>query len=292
MMKSGEGLAEMYGRGTKTVPLRYIPAMNLPAFLAKHPVFTVDQFCAADPATDRNAMKKRLQRAQASGKVKRVARGIYAAVPPGQNPETFQPDPFLVLKARDPDVIFCGHSALELNGLAYSVWNEVSAYRTGKRNRAEAEGTGYRFYRPPLAFTAEQHKSVGVTTVDRHGVLLRTLSPERALVEGFRNPAPYGGLGEFVQSMRGIVRLRWPILSAVLNIYAERTLYGCVGWFLETLPTDIGMKAEFLAYLRGNQPRLPHAISRSMGATRKVERWNLLIPEQILNLEERGAEEF
>jgi predicted transcriptional regulator of viral defense system len=286
-----EGMAEMSGRGMITVPLRYTSAMNMPAFLARHSVFTFQQFCEQEPATGREAMKKRLQRAQASGRVKQVARGLFAAVPAGVAPDIFRPDPYLVLSAKDPTVIFCGHSALELNGLAYSIWHEVTAYRTQTRNSISVEGTRYRFFRPPLPMSPRQHEQLGVVTVDRQGFPLRVLTPERALVEGFRNPAPFGGYGELLQSLRSLVRLKWPILREVLDVYGERKLYTSVGWFLESLPKELGVKPDFLEALKAEQSVTPQPLTRKMGPLRKVPGWNLLVPERLLNLEERDASE-
>lgn len=212
----------MSGRGMESVPLRYSSAMNMPAFLAHHPVFTFERFCREEPTVAREAMKKRLQRAQGSGKVKQVARGVFAAVPPGVEPGVFRPDPFLVLAAKDPAAIFCGHSALELNGLAYSVWHEVAAYRTQSRNLLVVDGVRYRFFRPPTVLSSDEHQQLGVATLDRRGVFVRALTPERAVVEGFRSPAAYGGLGELLQSLRGLVRLRWTTLRDVLDAYGEQ----------------------------------------------------------------------
>lgn len=48
-----------------------------------------------------------------SGRLVRVRRGLYAAVPLGQAPETVQPDPFLLASRMTSDSALAYHTALE-----------------------------------------------------------------------------------------------------------------------------------------------------------------------------------
>lgn len=75
------------------------------------------------------------------GRLKVLARGVYAVVPRGTAPEALRPDPFLVAAAARPDAVFSHHAALELLGAAHSVWNECTAYASRRRRPIELDGT-------------------------------------------------------------------------------------------------------------------------------------------------------
>ncbi|MFZ2052820.1 MAG: hypothetical protein WAU81_01365, partial [Candidatus Aminicenantales bacterium] len=104
-------------------------------FFAGHPVFSLDEARAAlSPPGGRRGTVERLKHHLEKGRLKLLAREIYAVVPPDVEPARFLPDPFLTAVAVRADALFSHHSALELLGAAHSVWNQVTLY-TGKRRR-------------------------------------------------------------------------------------------------------------------------------------------------------------
>ena len=88
---------------------------------------------ALAPAGGRKGTVERLKYYLKAGKLKLVARGIYAVVPPGVPVKTYQPDPFLVAAAVRPDGVFAYHGALELLGAAHSVWMRYTLYVENRR---------------------------------------------------------------------------------------------------------------------------------------------------------------
>ena len=284
-------MAEMYSRGTENGTLPYTSAMNMRAFLAQRSIFSLDDFARSFPDLSLIAAKKQLLRAKGRGEVKPVGRGLYAVVPGGQSPDTHRPDPFLFLHARIPDAVFCGHSALELNGLAYSVWNQVTAYTTGNRASFRREGTKYRLLQTPKMLVGENAK-LGLNTIDRNGTMIQTLGPERTLVEGFRSPKDFGGLSEFLSSVEHLERVKETLLLELLSSFGEKKLYACLGWFLENHKANLAVSDLFLTTCHENQPKAPVYLARKMGQVQKVLGWNLLMPEQLLHMEDQGAPEF
>ena len=102
--------------------------MDTSTFLQTHRVFNLDQAVRAlSPVGGRKATLERLKYAAGRGKLKMLARGVYASVPPGVEPATFQPDRFLAAAALRPDALFSHHSALELLGAAHSEWRRCTA---------------------------------------------------------------------------------------------------------------------------------------------------------------------
>ncbi|MES1197315.1 MAG: hypothetical protein ABUL55_01705 [Pseudomonadota bacterium] len=90
------------------------------AFFSAHPVFRRDEYARAlgrdsDDRTVGSLLRQHLR----SGNVRRVARGVYASVPPHADPSTWVVDRFLAASKLKPDAILAYHSALELHGAAY-----------------------------------------------------------------------------------------------------------------------------------------------------------------------------
>lgn len=284
-------VAGMYRRMTLFGILLYRSAMNMRSFLAQRQVFCLEDFTRAFPELSTMAAKKQLLRAADRGQVKSVGRALYAVVPGDQSPRQHRTDPFLLVDARVTDAVFCGHSALELNGLAYSVWNVVTAYTFGNRQSFQREGVKFRLLTPPRELTVRR-SDLGLKKVDRNGTSLRVLSPERTLVEGFRSPKDFGGLTEFLASAIHLEQVKEPLLLEVLEAFNEKKLYSCIGWFLESRKLDLSLSDSFFATCRLRESMKPVYMSRTMGAVSRARGWNLLVPDQLEQQEDRGAPEF
>jgi hypothetical protein len=176
---------------------------------------------------------ERLKHHLEKGRLKLVAREIYAVVPPDVGPAQFHPDPFLTAVAARADAVFSHHSALELLGAAHSVWNQVTLY-TGRRRRSlRLNGSILRFMEHPGAMRSISSRDFGTRRVERRGKILTATGPERTLVEGFRRPALAGGLEELVLSAGGFSTIDLNLLEEVLNRYDIANLWAATGWFLE-----------------------------------------------------------
>jgi hypothetical protein len=239
------------------------------------------------------AVRERLDHAMKRGAVVRLRRDLYASVPADVDPATFEPDRFHVVAAAKSDAVFCGHSALELLGVAYSVWNECTAYTTRRREKLKLGPTQtYTLLSHPEPLRKRQLEQLGVRSFDRAGVLVHGLGPERALVEGFRSAGSFGGLGEFVSSVSSLTLLDWPLLTEVLEAFGEKKLFAAVGWFLQRHQTSLNVPSTLLDQYRKAEPRVPVYLERSMGSVMKAEGWNLLVPERLTRMEESDAAEF
>src|SRR5439155_16347291 len=104
------------------------------SFWASHPILSLDEFCAVatGPKPSRHAAMRRLRYAVRRGRLTLVERGLYAVVPPGVH--RFTPDRFLVAAALRQDAVLAYHSALDLLGLAHSVYRDVF-YLTARQRK-------------------------------------------------------------------------------------------------------------------------------------------------------------
>jgi predicted transcriptional regulator of viral defense system len=251
-------------------------------FFAGHPVFSLGEATAAlSPPGGRRGTVERLKHHLEKGRLKLVAREIYAVVPPHIEPAQFHPDPLLTAVAVRADAVFSHHSALELLGAAHSVWNQVTLY-TGRRRRSlRMNGSILRFMEHPGAMQSISSRDFGTRRVERRGKILTATGPERTLVEGFRRPALAGGREELVLSAGGYSTIDLDLLEEVLNRYGIANLWAATGWFLERFQASFYVSDEVLSRLERRRPRSPQYLERSHRGGWLASRWNLILPNSL-----------
>src|SRR5579885_2740368 len=226
---------------------------ELEIYLSDHPVFTVVGLTKAlGEKIGKSQLYKRLRRLEEAGKVTSVVRGVYSVVTPGQDPQTAQPDPFLVLAALRPDVIFCGHSALELLGTATTIWNTITGYSVGATNTFRARNIRYKVMQLPNSSPLQPSDLIDI---DRSAVILQATGPELTLVEGFRHPKRVGGIEELVKSADTFRSLDLAKLQNILDRFQQRRLYAAVGWFISRERDRWNASATYLHALESRRPK-------------------------------------
>lgn len=260
------------------------------AFFARHPVFTLDELIQArGGGADREAARNQLKHYLRAGRVVSVARGIYAAVPPGLTPQGFEPDRYLVGAAAKPDGVFAYHAALELLGAAHSVWSECSLHTRSPRTPIELRSARLVFLPTPQPLERAGLDELGVVLVPHEVRQLRVSGPERTLVEGIRQPHRVGGLAELVESAEGFALLDFALLEEVLAAYDQKALWAAIGWFVESRRQRWSPPEGFLARCRAERPRQNQYLLRDVRGGRVVPGWNLILPAELVEGFEGGA---
>jgi predicted transcriptional regulator of viral defense system len=258
-----------------------------PDFLRANPVFSLDQaFAAISPPGGRSGTAERLKYYREKGRIKRLARELYAVVPPGVAASRFQPDPYLVAAAVRPDGIFGYHSALELLGAAHSTWSACSVFVERRRQPIKIGSAVVRFLAFPDPFLPPNHRKLGTRQVEHGGKLLRVTGPERTLVEGFRRPALVGGPEELVRSAAGFATLDLGLLADVLKRYRSKKLWAATGWFLEQFQRTFQVPNAVLASFKRHRPRSPQYLERDVRGGTLAADWNLILPNSLQKLSE------
>ena len=257
--------------------------MDTSTFLQTHRVFNLDEAVQAlAPSGGRKATLERLKYSVARGKVKKLARGVYASVPPGVEPEKFQPDRFLVAAALRSDAVFSHYSALELLGAAHSEWWFCTAYSARRSQAFDLSGQEIRYLLQPQSLVRRQAVDLGVRSVHRLDRELRVTGPERTLIDGFRRPDLVGGVAEFVESVAGFPVLELPLLFELLDAFGQKGLWAAIGWFLDTYRTTFYVGDEDLAIIDKHVPKAPLYLSRNQRGGVLVRRWNLIVPDVLV----------
>jgi hypothetical protein len=251
-------------------------------FLQTHRVFSLDEAVQGlDPAGGRKAVLERLKYAARRGRVKTLARGVYASIPPDTDPAAFRPDPFLAAATLRPDAVFSHHSALELLGAAHSLWRRCTAYSTRRSQRFTLDGLELHFLSYAEALVRQGASDLGTRSVYRFDRELRVTGPERTLIDGFRQPDRVGGLAELVESAAGLPVLELPLLFDLLHAYRQKVLWAAVGWFLETYRETFFVGEEDLARIEQHVPKAPQYLARDERGGVLVRRWNLIVPDSL-----------
>ncbi|MDZ7829243.1 MAG: hypothetical protein U5K33_07075 [Halofilum sp. (in: g-proteobacteria)] len=257
--------------------------METSGFLQTHRVFSLDEAVRAlDPAGGRKAVLERLKYAARRGKVKPLARGVYASIPPDADPAAFRPDPFLAAAALRPDAVFSHHSALELLGAAHSLWRRCTAFSTRRPRHFTLDGMELHFLSYPEALIRQGLTDLGTRSVRRFDRDLRVTGPERTLIDGFRQPDRAGGLAELVESAAGFSVLELPLLFELLHAYRRKVLWAAVGWFLETYRETFFVGEADLARIESHVPKAPQYLARDQRGGVLLRRWNLIVPDPLV----------
>jgi hypothetical protein len=261
--------------------------LDTSTFLQTHRVFNLDEaHRALAPAGGRKATLERLNYAASRGKLKKVVRGVYASVPPGAEPASFQPDRFLTAAALRSDSILSHHSALELLGAAHSDWRLSTVYSAQRSQAFDFEGFELRFLSHPQRLVRKQAVDLGMRAVRRFDRELQVTGPERTLLDGFRRPDLVGGYAELVESAAGFPVLELPLLFQLLDAYGQKILWAAVGWFLDTYRATFYVSEDDLAHIEKQVPKVPLYLERDQRGGTLISRWNLIVPDTLIGVGE------
>lgn len=263
--------------------------ITLDAFLTLKPVFRLEEYADAQgksPAGTRNQIKYHVRR----GRVKRVAASVYAAVPFGQDSESFFPDTLLVAACLRPSGVFSHHTALELQGVGHSAWNLVTLFCEDPPASQRLGEQRIHFLSFPGVLDRNNLTELGVRHLDRRGRQVTCTGPERTLIEGFRQPRWVGGLEELVTSASGFPSLDLGLLEQILKAYDQGNLWASAGWFLERYREQFLVPEAFLNRLERHRPSKPRYLVRLERGGTFVHRWNLVVPSRVLHWEGQRAQ--
>lgn len=224
------------------------------------------------------------------GRLRLLTNGLYAVVPPGAEPKSVQPDPYLVAAALRADAILSHHAALELLGVARSVFYRYTYFTASVRRPLHVDNREWIALRHPTALVRRKQIDFGTRKLDRQGVVVKATGPERTLVDGFAAPVWSGGLEEHVESCAALRDLDPASLDAYLRLMGKKVLFAAVGWFVESHPATIERASDLLQRWERQVPRQPVYLDRSRRSGRLQRRWNLIVPDELLrNLEFEGT---
>jgi predicted transcriptional regulator of viral defense system len=212
--------------------------MSLPDFFAQHQVFTRDilvRHLAESPGggPKPGTVRALLRYHQGTGRILAVRRGLFASVPPGSKPETAPVDAYLLGALGCPGGVLGYHTALELHGLAHSLFEAIQILVRLPQRGWSFRGVDYRPVRARQSLGAEA-MTFEVESMDRLGLDVPVTSAARTLVDVLDRPDLAGGWEEIWRSLEGLRLVDADAVLAYLDRLRNATTSALVGYSLNS----------------------------------------------------------
>jgi predicted transcriptional regulator of viral defense system len=254
-------------------------------FFEGHPVFTHAEFLAVrtaqgrSPSTGNNLLANHL----ASGRLVRIRRGLYATVPRGVEASVAVVDPYLVVSSLSNDAVVAYHASLQFYGKAYSVWRRFH-YLTAKRSRAFSyQGLEFVPVQQRCELRSRFGETEGVSEVRHAGGRVRVTTLERALVDVLDAPDKGGGWEEIWRSLEMVEFFDLDAIIAYARALGSVLTAARIGLFLEQHREVLMVEDEHLKDLERLAPAQPRYLDSDRQSGKLVKRWNLIVPDYVLN---------
>ena len=259
--------------------------MGLKEFFASHPVFTTQdlaKYRSENGSESRWTRKALLAHHRKQGHLVLVRRGLYAVVPSGADPEAYAVDQYLLASKMTDDAVIAYHTALELYGKAYAVFEEFFYLSRKPAQPVTFRSQRFRGVLFPKALRDKGKEEYGVKAVDRSGVDIRVTSLERTLVDVLDRPDLGGGWEEIWRSLELVEFFDLDTVVEYALMLDNATTTAKVGYFLDQHREQLMVEDAHLKPLKKRRPKQPHYMERNgRGEGRLVSEWNLVVPAYV-----------
>jgi predicted transcriptional regulator of viral defense system len=263
--------------------------MKPEAFLLGHSIFTLAEFAAAVRARGRVAATahSHIARWLRQGRIARVKRGVFVRCEKGTGGGA--PLDFVALASRmAPDAAVAYHTALEAHGTAQSLFERLTFVSWTKARPTAFRGRRFVPVRPRTSLLHADRGEAWIERADRSGLEIRLTDPERTVADVLDRPDLAGGVDEVWRSLLSVQALDAGHLEDYVRLLGSRTLAARVGFFLESRREELAVPTPVLERLRRLIPRSPVFLDRRRRG-RLVARWALIVPEDLLRMQDGGA---
>jgi predicted transcriptional regulator of viral defense system len=252
-------------------------------FLSSHPVFNRAEFReTVSPGQPLSSADSLLRYHAASGRIRHVAPGVYASVPPHLEPASFHPDRILVASRIRTDGVVAYHTALELHGLAYSESSQTQLLSGGRPGEMKTLVGPVRFVAQPAALRRRSEEMTGTIKMDRRGLDVVATGVERTLVDCIERPDLTGGVEELANALHGAKAFDVQKFAEFALARENQTLVGVCGAWLESRKEDLFVDETVLEELKRGAPPSPRPALGSEAQGKPMEGWNVILPSDFL----------
>lgn len=271
--------------------------MSLDSFFSQSPIFSLNQL--ADYKSKAGTAKKEhlsqtLQYYLRKGRIISIRRGLFAVIPPHLSPEEAYIDPYALATNVTEDSILAYHTALELLGIAHTVFQRQT-FKT--RHKVKPFRYLDTLFQPVIhkGFIQQEHLIKEFTTItNRNGTNIRLTNLACTVVDAIDRPDLCGGWEEVYKCLDGVfslsitdavrycLALKSPILAAKLGYFLERKVQQRQAGLLSNyFATVEGAKLEPLLACR---PKSPYYLAgKTSGPCQYIKKWNLMVPKSHIN---------
>ncbi|WP_133128640.1 type IV toxin-antitoxin system AbiEi family antitoxin domain-containing protein [Legionella nagasakiensis] len=261
--------------------------MTVEQFFYDHPVFRYEEFAlfkSEHGAIKSTSVNTALTYYAKSGRIKPIRRKLYAVVPPNQSVDSVSVDPYLVAGKATQDAVIGYHSALELLGVAYSSFGQLTYVTEQKSKPFEFVGHWYQSVAVPKALQQKQATDICVVTINRQGVDIRVTNPARTFVDVLDRVELCGGWEEVFRSISSLAVLNIDQVIDYCLMLNNSRLNAKVGYFLSQRQDAFAVTEQQLSPLLAGKPKVAQYIPGA--ATEQfqlVKPWNIYLPLSVIN---------
>jgi predicted transcriptional regulator of viral defense system len=260
--------------------------MNIEHFFFTHPIFRQEEFAALkaqrgtiNPATLRQALHYYLQ----TKRIVIIRRGLYAVVPPNGTIEDLSVDPYLLAGKTTTDSVLAYHSALELHGVAYSLFQQFTFFSGQKVKPFSYHDHWFQPVAVQKVLAKKKMENFGVETIDRAGLEIKTTTLDRTFVDVLMRVDLSGGWEEICRSLSNISVLDVEKVVAYCLKLDSSFIAAKVGFFLEQRQGAFAVNDKILRRLLIKKPKSPqYLIKPQREPSEFIKKWNLLVPRSVL----------
>ncbi|MBS0357984.1 MAG: transcriptional regulator [Proteobacteria bacterium] len=259
--------------------------MNAINFLNNHPVFryeTFKEFMQRQGTTREASVRRLLNYYHRTGKIARVRRLLYVVTPETQRDQWH--DPYLIASQATQEAILAYHTALEIHGLAYSTFEELTYLTNLPSHGFIFENQHYRPICQSKILIKKNQILHGIETLQRGNIAIRVTSLERTLVDVLDRPDLSGGWEEVMRSLDHLVTFDIQKIIDYVLLLNKAGLISKVGYFLEQLPKHLAVDTKYIDILLPRIPKQPYymdASQKTKSKNRYIAKWKLIVSEYI-----------
>jgi predicted transcriptional regulator of viral defense system len=262
--------------------------MGIEQFFYEHPVFSRSEFvCWRRESGDitAQAISVALHYYVKKGRIKLIQRELYAVVPPNQTPENLLVDSYLIAAraTRNSSSILAYHTALELHGVAYSSFGQLTYLTTQKNKPFEFQGNWFQPVLMPTRLQKKHRAMFGVQTINRQGMEINITNLARTFVDVIDRVELSGGWEEVCRSLSNMVAFNVDEAIEYCLLFDNARLAAKVGYFLEQRQGAFAVNSAQLQPLLAAKPTVPQYLSTHPDeACKLIKRWSLLMPISVI----------
>jgi len=209
------------------------------------------------------------------GYIQKIKQGVYAIVPPNLIGEKdYLPDKFLIAAHLKNTYYLSHHSALELHGIAESVFNTVYITLPNYTPSFEYKGINYHFVSTKHFFGMEQ--------ISYNSITIAISDLEKTVLDCIRNIHYTGGIEEIVKSISGIPSLNHYKILEYLKQFNEQVLYHKTGFILESMK-ELLLPKKFFNDLQKHIGKKVYYFDKNKTSSYN-KKWNVMVPIKFKEL--------
>jgi predicted transcriptional regulator of viral defense system len=205
----------------------------------------------------------------------RIKKGLYAVVPVEVVGHSFTPNKYLIAAKTQKKAYLSHHTALELHGVAESVYSTVYISVPQQARPFEFQDTTYSFITSDNTF--------GLTKVKVDGISLAITDREKTILDGIDRLKYVGGLEEYLKGVSSFPSVNTTKLLQYLKRLDKKVLYAKAGWLLSRMARQWSINNKVLAKLRVQLSAKTFYLQDNGGKTeyRFNDEWNMMIPANL-----------